>query len=162
MGHGEAGLKRAMIWGRRKVHGTITTDTSRHLLSFADIDTGKIDLSQYEKVTLAPSGTLSSNIIAMFSDLGYSLDARTSKDMIIDFQLDHGIITSASDPGAGNFGPLTQAKLATEHDRYALLKDAELQKIEREKAILISKKSEWEATYTSASQKISFFGGLKK
>lgn len=92
----------------------------------------------------------------MFADLGYSLDGRTSKDMIIDFQMDHGIIQNISDPGAGNYGPLTQAKLATEHDHYSLLRDAELQKIEREKAVLISQKSEWEATYTSASQKLSF------
>lgn len=50
MGQGESGLRRAMIWGKRKVTGRITTDTTKNVLNFTDIDTGKIDLSQFGPV----------------------------------------------------------------------------------------------------------------
>ena len=50
MGYGEAGLRRAMIWGKRKVTGSIMTDETRNTLDFTQIDTGKIDLSLYPSV----------------------------------------------------------------------------------------------------------------
>ncbi len=50
MGYGEAGLHRAMIWGKRKVKATVTGNTEKKIFDFMDIDTGKIDLSQFPSV----------------------------------------------------------------------------------------------------------------
>ena len=91
-----------MIWGKRKVKGTITTDTNLSVLNFKDIDTGKIDLSQFPKAsnTTYDSG-LPANILAMFDDLGYPKeDGQGEKEMIIEFQLDHAIIKNRDDEGA--------------------------------------------------------------
>ena len=72
MGSGESGLRRAMVWGKRKVSGTFTTDTSKSLLNFRDIDTGKIDLTKYAKSSSKTSGTLDSGTLDLFADLGYT------------------------------------------------------------------------------------------
>lgn len=70
MGSGDAGLKRALIWGRRKVLGTITTDTSKPLLSFTDIDSGKINLADIQKAANTPTnGFPPSDVMNMFADL---------------------------------------------------------------------------------------------
>lgn len=90
-----------MVWGKRKVTGTITTDTTKPLLNFRDIDTGKVDLSMYGRVTSnALSSYLSPEILSMFSDLGYNSDTSDIRSMLIEFQKDHGIILSSADDGA--------------------------------------------------------------
>ena len=67
MGSGESGLRRAMVWGKRKVTGTVTTDTSKPLLNFRDIDTGKVDLNMYGKVSSSSlSAYLSPETLTMF------------------------------------------------------------------------------------------------
>jgi hypothetical protein len=44
---------------------------------------------------------LSSSILNMFSDLGYPRnEGETERQMVLDFQLDHGIVKRASDEGA--------------------------------------------------------------
>ncbi len=157
MGYGEAGLRRAMIWWKRKVKAKITQDSGKKVFDFMDIDTGKIDLSQFPSVWVSPSGTLDSVILGKFADLGYTLDGRSTKELIISFQIDHNIIASEKDDGAGTYGPRTQASLATEHTRYLELRNAEFQKIEAEKALLISEKTDWENAYKVTSQKILSF-----
>lgn len=98
----------------------------------------------------------------MFADLGYTTDGRSVTAMITDYQLDHGIISSAKEDGAGTYGPRTRASLTTTHEQYIALRNAELQKIEAERALLISEKNEWENTYNAANQKISSLGSPKK
>ena len=162
MWSGEAGLRRAMIWGKRRVTATLATDTSKKLIDFLDIDTGKIDLSLFPSVWASPSGVLESTTLTKFADLGYTLDGRSVKDMIISFQKDHGVILSEKDDGAGTYGPRTRTTLTEEHTRYSELRDAEFQKIEAERALLISEKNEWENTYNTANQRISALGSPKK
>lgn len=42
-----------------------------------------------------------------------------------------------------------------EHSTFVKLRDAEIEKIESEKALLISARNEWENTYQVASNKVS-------
>lgn len=101
MGSGEAGLRRAMVWGKRKVMGTITTDTTKPLLNFRDIDTGKVDLNMYGKVSSNSLSTyLSPEILGMFGDLGYNPDTTDIRSMLIEFQINHAIIQNKNDEGA--------------------------------------------------------------
>lgn len=99
----------------------------------------------------------------MFDDLGYPKeDGQTEKEMIITFQIDHGIIKNREDDGAGVFGPKTRAMLDKEHARYSELRDAELRKIEAEKAALLGERNAWENAYTLANQIVSKIGTPKK
>lgn len=78
--------------------------------------------------------------------------------MIIAFQIDHGIISSTSDPGAGNYGPMTTMRLSEEHKRFTALKDTEIQRIERERAELLSQHTEWGTLITRAESEVTTFG----
>jgi len=78
--------------------------------------------------------------------------------MIIAFQMDHGIISSTVEPGAGNYGPITTMKLSEEHKRFSALKDTEMQRIEKERAELLSKHAEWETLITRAESEVTTFG----
>lgn len=99
----------------------------------------------------------------MFDDLGYPKeDGQTEKEMIIEFQLDHGIITSKNDDGAGNYGPKTRTTLENEHAKYVILRNAEIQKIEAEKAALLSEKTAWENSYIVANQMVESIGAPQK
>ena len=162
MGSGESGLRRAMVWGKRRVTGTITADTTRAILNFRDIDTGKIDLSQYGSVRANASGYLSATVLSMFADLGYDTITSDVRNMILSFQKDHGIIKAASDDGAWVYGPRTRSTLQSAHTQYIWLRDAELQKIEAEKALLISARDEWENNYQVATRKVSTIGSPKR
>lgn len=82
--------------------------------------------------------------------------------MILDFQLDHKIISSPNDTGAGNYGPLTKAKLLEEHGKYVSLRDAEMKKIEDGKKALIAQNIEWTSTYKVVNEKVLSFGSPKK
>ncbi len=164
MGTGESWLRRAMIWGKRKVKGTITTDTTLPVLNFKDIDTGKIDLSQFPRATgTTYDSGLPASILAMFDDLGYPKEEwQTEKEMSNEFQIDHGIIKNREDDGAGNYGPKTRAMLESEHAKYITLRNAELEKIEAEKAALLNEKTAWESSYTVANQVVESIGSPKK
>lgn len=92
----------------------------------------------------------------MFADLGYPKeDGETERDMIIEFQIDHGIISHKNDEGAGVYGPKTRATLADEYKKYITLRDAELAKIEAEKSLLLSEKNAWESSYKAADVALS-------
>jgi peptidoglycan hydrolase-like protein with peptidoglycan-binding domain len=82
--------------------------------------------------------------------------------MILSFQKDHGIIKAASDDGAWVYGPRTRSTLQSAHTQYIGLRDAELQKIEAEKALLISARDEWENNYQVATRKVSTIGSPKR
>lgn len=159
MGQGEAWLKRALIWGRRKVTWVIVESSSSDTtIDFLAIDSGKIDLSRYEKVTANLVSALPTDVQSMFADLGYTNESRTTKDMVIAFQLDHGIISKVTDPGAGNYGPMTQEELKDEYTHYTFLKDAEIERIEKERTALITEHAEWETLMTRAEAKVDTFG----
>ena len=82
--------------------------------------------------------------------------------MIINFQRDHAIVSKNSDPGSGNYGPLTQAKLQEEYDHYTALKNAEVKRIESERTELINKHREWENLSNRAESRVDTFGNPKR
>ncbi len=151
-----------MIWGKRKVTGRIINDTTKPVLNFTDIDTGKIDLSQFGSVGQSQNGGLSATTMQMFADLGYTIDGRSVRDMVIAYQKDHKIIVSESDDGAGNYGPRTRSSLSEVHAQYITLRNAELEKIEAEKALLLSEKTAWENNYKLTSDKVASLQSPKK
>jgi hypothetical protein len=162
MGVGESGLIRARSWGKRKVIGTIIEDSSKALLNFRDIDTGKVDINMYGRVLGASSNYLSDEVLNMFRELGYDNDGDDVRAMIMEFQKDHGIIKASTDDGAGVYGPRTQASLAKEYSRYSTLREVELKKIEAEKALLISERNQWAGAYEKATEKIATLGSPKR
>jgi hypothetical protein len=165
MGSGETGLRRAMLWGKRKVTGVITTDKSLPVISLADIDSGKVNLANFSRATSTTtlSTGLSKSILAMFDDLGYPKeDGQSEKEMLIEFQLDHKIISSRDELGAGTYGPKTRATLEREHAKYVSIRDAEEKRIEKERNALLSERDTWQAEYTVASKSIEMIGSPKR
>jgi 3D (Asp-Asp-Asp) domain-containing protein len=163
MGSWESGLRRAMVWGKRNVTGTITTDTTAPLLNFRDIDTGKINLWNYKKATTTISSAyLDADTLARFSDLWYTVEGSDVRSMVIEFQKDHSIIKSSTDESAWVYGPKTKSTLTSEYAKYIQLRDAEIAKIESEKALLISARNEWESSYTIANMRVSAIGSPKR
>jgi 3D (Asp-Asp-Asp) domain-containing protein len=162
MGTWESGLIRARNWWIRKVKGTITTDTDIPVLDFRDIDDKRGDYSKVSN-TISGSTGLGSTVLSMFDDLGYPKeDGQTEKEMIREFQLDHGIIKTKEDEGAWVYGPRTRAMLESEHAKYIILRDAELARIEREKNALLSEYDTFGTTYTAATEIVSTIGTPKK
>lgn len=82
--------------------------------------------------------------------------------MILAFQMDHKIISHISDPGAGNYGPITTMKLSEEYSRYTALKDAEMQRIESERSLLLSQHEAWRTLIVRAESQVNEFGAPKK
>ena len=163
MGQGETGLRRALIWGRRKVTGTIVdSKDGTPILDITAIDSGRIDLSRFEKVTSVSMAGMTKEVLEMFADLGYTTEGRSMRDMVLAFQLDHGVVVNSTDPGAGNYGPLTKATLAEAHGRYDTIRNAELKAIEEQKALLIAERNNWEKAYTIARSQVQSFGSPKK
>ncbi len=90
-----------MVWGKRKVTGTIITDTEKPFLNFTDIDTGKVDINMYGRVLGGSSAYLDSQVLNMFLELGYDTnDYGDVRTMIVAFQKDHAIIKTPTDDGA--------------------------------------------------------------
>lgn len=162
MGYGEDGLKRALAWGRREVTGIITTDISWLApVDFYGIDTGRVDLKQFKKAASLALGGISAEVIAAFADLGYNVENGNKEAMILQFQLDHKIVASASEQGAGNYGPKTRAALADAHARYRALQTAELKALDAEKSELYIERAEWEKRYKEAEEKVKNLGSPK-
>lgn len=98
----------------------------------------------------------------MFADLGYTSENGNVQSMILAFQLDHKVIASEKDTGAGNYGPLTKAKLMEEYSRYQALREAEMKRIEAQKNLLISQNIEWTSNYKVTTATVLSFGSPKK
>jgi 3D (Asp-Asp-Asp) domain-containing protein len=99
MGQGEPGMRRAMLWGRREIQGTIVTNASDlNRIDLRDIDTGRVNLADFptpKKVARnVASSDISSESLAAFADLGYTPDGTSTTAMLREFQLDHGVISS--------------------------------------------------------------------
>lgn len=105
MGHGDAGLKRTIEWGRRELIGRVVSHDSEVSLDLATI------------VQNAPKAL----DIAMkkFAAIGYTQNSGESvAAMITRFQLDYGVIQSATEAGAGNYGPKTTLALAEAYEKH--------------------------------------------
>ena len=160
MGYGEEWLIRARNWGKRKIKGTVLSgDASLPTISFSKIDS---EWGNQGKINPNTSGILSSEILNMFADLGYTSENGNIQSMILDFQLDHKVIASEKDTGAGNYGPITKAKLLEEYSRYQALREAEMKRIEAQKNLLISQNIEWTSNYKVTTATVLSFGSPKK
>lgn len=101
MGSGDEGLRRTIAWGRREIMGHIVArDTPVSL----DIENIVANAPQVSQIALQK-----------LQDIGYNTTGKTFAENILQFQLDHGVISSKNEPGAGNYGPKTTAKLAQLH-----------------------------------------------
>lgn len=97
MGYGDEGLKRTLEWGRREITGTIVARDTAVTLDLKNI------------VKNAPQVTQVA--LEKLKALGYETAGKSFAEVILDFQLKNGIVASANDAGAGNYGPKTTAKL---------------------------------------------------
>lgn len=104
MGYGDAGLARTLAWGRREITGTI-------------VDSGtSVSLDLENILNNAPkAGDLA---LKKLQTIGYNTSGRTFSDVILQFQLDYGVINSRTDAGAGNYGPKTTAKLSEVYNNF--------------------------------------------
>lgn len=104
MGYGDTGLARTLAWGRREITGTI-------------VDSGtSVSLDLENILNNAPkAGDLA---LKKLQTIGYNTSGRTFSDVILQFQLDYGVINSRTDAGAGNYGPKTTAKLSEVYNNF--------------------------------------------
>lgn len=151
MGYGDAGLARTLAWGRREITGTI-------------VDKGtSVSLDLENILTNAPkAGDLA---LKKLQAIGYNTTGRTFSDVILQFQLDYGVISSRTDAGAGNYGPKTTAKLSEVYNNF--LKNGSVQppKVESsDEKNLPSTQENFETKYSTDAEKLSenmstnFFG----
>ena len=104
MGEGDAGLERTIAWGRREILGSIVsqdTPVSLELETIIERAPRSIDIAT-KKLAL----------------LGYTTENTPIEKAIERFQLDYKVIASTQDPGTGNYGPKTQAALASAYENY--------------------------------------------
>lgn len=157
MGEGEAGLKRALLWGRRQVQGKILTDTSGYEgIDLAKFDRGEIDFSKLPSVRSSKS-----MVTEELTDLGYDEYGPSLEDMIFAFQKDYQIVSSRSEAGAGTYGPKTQAKLAEVYTTYQNIRTKEAALIEASRNELLSAREAWKVEQKSAQTYIDTFGTPK-
>jgi hypothetical protein len=97
-------------------------------------------------------------VISAFADLGYNFTGTDTKSMIIEFQLDQGIIVSRDDDAAGTYGPKTKTALATLHGAYMTRRQIELDIIESAKKKLLADHDSWQSEYTQAQSAVAAFG----
>lgn len=157
--YGDEWLRRARAWWIRQVQWTIVNNDTRDAINIAGILDGSVNLSQYPKPGGSTSiGWLSSDVISAFRDLGYSLSGNDTKAMITEFQIEHDIINSKSDDGAGNYGPKTRAALAKLHAEFQAKRDKELEEIKAARTLLLTDHDAWEKKYKQAESQVIEFG----
>ena len=81
--------------------------------------------------------------------------------MVLQFQLDHDVVSSSSDVGAGNYGPKTKAALKAAHDMYNSLRTDELDAIEKARQELLDERTAWEVRYKKASNSVSALSDIQ-
>jgi Putative peptidoglycan binding domain len=163
MGQGEPGMRRAMLWWRREIKGTIVSNGSDlNRIDFRDIDTGRINLADFptpKKVSRITTVTdLPAEALSAFADLGYTPDTTSVVAMLKEFQLDHGVITSQDETWAWVFGPKTRATLKSEYEKYTTLKSAEKKAVEKARQELLDERWAWESRYSEAESLVSAIG----
>lgn len=102
MGYGDAGLARTKQWGRRNIRGKIVQNPD--LTQFLNLNT--IDFSIGK--TTKKRSTLP---LAMFKAIGFEPVGGNTEAMVLQFQLQYGVVKTKDSYGAGYYGPKTTAKL---------------------------------------------------
>ena len=151
MGYGDEGLARTLAWGRREITGTI-------------VDKGtSVSLDLENILTNAPkAGDLA---LKKLQAIGYNTTGRTFSDVILQFQLDYGVINSRTDAGAGSYGPKTTAKLSEVYNNFLKNGSVQTSKVESsDEKNLPSTQENLNANNSSDAEKLSenmstnFFG----
>ena len=151
MGYGDEGLARTLAWGRREITGTI-------------VDSGtSVSLDLENILNNAPkAGDLA---LKKLQTIGYNTSGRTFSDVILQFQLDYGVISSRTDAGAGNYGPKTTAKLSEVYNNFLKNGSVQTPKVESsDEKNLPSTQENFETKYSTDAEKLSenmatnFFG----
>lgn len=151
MGYGDAGLARTLAWGRREITGMI-------------VDSGtSVSLDLENILNNAPkAGDLA---LKKLQTIGYNTSGRTFSDVILQFQLDYGVINSRTDAGAGNYGPKTTAKLSEVYNNFLKNGSVQTSKVESsDEKNLPSTQENLNANNSSDAEKLSenmstnFFG----
>jgi hypothetical protein len=158
MGWGDTGLRRATAWGRRTVKGIVMTGSTIAPINFIGIDNGSINLNQYPPVGSVSVGGMSAEVISAFADLGYNFTGTDTKSMIVEFQIDQGIISSRDDESAGVYGPKTRSTLASLHAAYVSRRQIELDAIEKAKTALLADHDIYKTEYNDAQSAVAAFG----
>ena len=151
MGYGDAGLARTLAWGRREITGTIVDNGTSVSLDLENI------------LNNAPKpGDLA---LKKLQAIGYNTSGRTFSDVILQFQLDYGVISSRTDAGAGNYGPKTTAKLSEVYNNFLKNGNVQPSKVESSNEQNLSSTQEnFETKYSTDAEKLSenmatnFFG----
>ncbi len=151
MGYGDAGLARTLAWGRREITGTIVDNGTSVSLDLENI------------LNNAPKpGDLA---LKKLQAIGYNTTGRTFSDVILQFQLDYGVISSRTDAGAGNYGPKTTAKLSEVYNNFLKNGNVQPSKVESSNEQNLSSTQEnFETKYSTDAEKLSenmstnFFG----
>jgi hypothetical protein len=156
VGSGDEWLRRARAWGRREVRWTIVKNDTRDPINIEGILNGSVNLAAYPRPAVANTtiGGLSSDVIAAFADLGYSLSGNDTKAMIAEFQLEQKVIASKDEEGAGVYGPRTRAMLALLTEK----RNAELAAAEQARNLLLTDHDAWEKQYKQAETTVTSFG----
>ena len=100
-------------------------------------------------------------MLSAFADLGYIVQNNDVPAMVLQFQLDHDVVSSSSDVGAGNYGPKTKAALKAAHDMYNSLRTDELDAIEKARQELLDERTAWEVRYKKASNSVSALSDIQ-
>lgn len=98
MGYGDEWLKRTIAWWKRELIGKIvdsSTPTSLQLENILEKAPKPLDIA-----------------LKKLQAIGYNTQNTSTKEIITQFQLDHGIISHRNEDGAGTYGPKTTSKLA--------------------------------------------------
>lgn len=86
------------------------------------------------------------------------MTANGVKSMITSFQIDHNVILSKDDDGAGTYGPKTRAALAAAHVRYTLLHNLEQDAIDAARKQMLDERTAWNQRYSIAQKYVSYIG----
>jgi len=158
MGRGEDGLARAINWGARLVDGEIYDSAAEMKvnLDFASVSThlGDALIARLQNQTaLSQSVAFSKPVeqatpeeikdlqvsLTLFGNYNGPIDGALSaatRDAILRFQTDEGLVNDKNSSGAGMFGPITRAKLQEKVAGYDAEREKEATLIEANRANL--------------------------
>lgn len=133
MGYGDKGLSRALSWGARTVEVTVFgiddgIKEDVYLEGFSEAEKFVMDMIIRPKIFTKDiwyetSGENVEKLQEFLTDLGYFNEpvsgffGMSTRDAVLKFQMDYGVVTSVEDFGAGHFGPQTRLKIEAVYDK---------------------------------------------
>ncbi|NDK08015.1 hypothetical protein EOM39_02075 [Candidatus Gracilibacteria bacterium] len=125
MGTGDEGLKKALSWGKRRVKGKVVemgqqtiTSTSNVGVNYTATNYGSVDNIYKTNIGPDSSSDKVKKLQTKLSEIGLykgKIDGTYNsevKKVLIDFQIENGIIKSRNEYGAGYWGAKTRSKIS--------------------------------------------------